>query len=96
MSGEVGRLTELVLTGIPVLVQGDPTINWVSDPPATTVTARGPAARLANLSRGDIEALVQPRGDGEEETVAVSVSGPAGLEFEASTDSAVVRSRDGA
>lgn len=96
VSGEVGRLTERVLVGIPVIVDGDPTINWVSVPPAITVTASGPAGRLASLRSGDIRALVKPMGDGEEEVRPISVLGPAGLQFDSSPDSAVVQRRDGA
>jgi hypothetical protein len=96
VSGEVGRLTERVLTGVPIVVRGDPTTNWVTIPPAISVTVRGPAARLSTLSSREIQAIVSPRGIGEEETTAISILGPAGLEFEASPDSAIVQSRDGA
>ena len=96
VSGEVGRLTERVLVGIPVIVDGDPTVPWISVPPAITVTASGPAGRLASLKSRDIQALVKPLGDGEEEVMPISVLGPAGLQFDPSPDSALVRSRDGA
>ncbi len=94
VSGEVGRITERVLTGIPVVVRGDPTINWESSPPAITVTARGSSARLSDLLRTEIEVRVLPRLNGEPEVRPISVVGPSGLEFEASPDSVLVRSRD--
>lgn len=90
---EVARVSERVLMGVPVEVTSDRRGSWVSDPPAVSVTLRGPTARLARLTRDSVEIVAAIPGTEPEQTVRLDVAPPTGFTARTSPDSVVVRRR---
>lgn len=90
---EVGRISERVIMGVPVRIRGRRSSTWVASPPAVVVTLRGPASRLAVLTRDSIELIATPPPAGDSTTAAISVSRPVGVEVFPTPGSVIVRLR---
>jgi YbbR domain-containing protein len=92
ISADVGAVSDRVLLDVPVQVRPDHA-TWIVDPATVIVTLRGPTARVVQLSRDSISALVAPAAGGRRETVHVSVVAPPGVEGRATPDTVQVRRR---
>lgn len=93
ISANVVAVSERVLMGVPVGVHADRGGTWITDPPAVMVSVRGPAARIARLTRDSVSVFAQPTGNGGTETVYVEVVPPTGLTATATPDTVVAQRR---
>ncbi len=90
---DVARVSERVLMGVPVEVSSDRRGTWVSDPPAVSVTLRGPSGRLARLTRDSVQIVAAIGGSEPEQAVRLDALPPPGFAARATPDSVVVRRR---
>ncbi len=95
VSAEIEAVSERALLDVPVAVRGDRNA-WMVDPPTVLVTLRGPAARVAQLSKDSVTVVAQPTGAARRETVRLSLVTPAGIEATARPDTVrITRRGDG-
>lgn len=92
VSAEIEAVSERALLDVPVSVRGDRNA-WIVDPPTVLVTLRGPAARVAQLSRDSVTVLALPTAGGRRETVRLSLVTPAGIEATARPDTVRIQRR---
>jgi hypothetical protein len=92
ISAEVEAVSERALLDVPVSVRGDRTA-WLVDPATVLVTVRGPATRVARLSKDSVSVVAQPAGTGRRETVRLTLMAPAGIEAAARPDTVHVQRR---
>lgn len=92
VSAEIEAVSERALLDVPVTVRGDRNA-WIVDPPTVLVTLRGPAIRVAKLSKDSVTVLAQPTAGGRRETVRVSLLTPPGIEATARPDSVRIQRR---
>jgi hypothetical protein len=88
---DVGAVSERVLMGVPVLVQGDGQGQWISDPPAVIVTVRGRRGRLAAFTRDSITVYAVRATGFSDSVAALEVLPPNGVIGWAIPDSVTVR-----
>lgn len=89
---EIEALSERVLTEVPVTVQGDGG-GWTSDPRGVMVTLRGPASRVAYLTRDSVRVLAPASGAARRETVRLRVIAPAGIQALVAPDTVQLQRR---
>lgn len=89
ITASIAVITERVLMGVPVAVQGDGA-TWTVDPPAVIVTVRGPNTRVARLTRDSLSVTAVAPAAGDTVTVAVEVVPPSGITAASTPDSAVL------
>ncbi len=92
VSAEIEAVSERALLDVPVLVQGERGV-WTVEPATVIVTVRGPAARVAQLSRDSVSALAVPTAAGHRETVRLLVLTPSGTDATATPDSVRIQRR---
>lgn len=92
VSAEVEAVSERALLDVPVVVRGERG-SWVVDPPAVIITVRGPAARVAQLSKDSVSALAVPTAGGRRETVRLVVTTPSGTQAAATPDTVRIQRR---
>lgn len=92
VSAEIEAVSERALLDVPVTVRGDRNA-WIVDPPTVLVTLRGPAIRVAKLSKDSVTVVAQPTAGGRRETVRVSLLTPPGIEATARPDSVRIQRR---
>lgn len=92
VSAEIEAVSERALLNVPVALRGDRTA-WMVDPAQVLVTVRGPAARVAQLSKDSVAVVAQPTGAGRRETVRLTVMAPPGIEATATPDTVRVQRR---
>ena len=92
VTAEIEAVSERALLDVPVAVRGDRNA-WIVDPPTVLVTLRGPAARVAQLSKDSVTVVVQPTGAARREAVRVSLVAPPGIEATARPDTVHVQRR---
>ena len=92
--GEGGRVTERVLTGVPVRL-GMLAAEWIADPPVVAVTVRGPAARVRTLTEDSLVIRVIGAPAGEAAVLGLGVGLPRGVEGRISPDSVRLARRSG-
>lgn len=90
---DVARVSERVLMGVPVELAADRRGSWVSDPPAVSVTLRGPSGRLTRLTRDSVQVLAAIQGNQPEQRVRLDAVAPQGFTARPTPDSVVVRRR---
>lgn len=97
VTANIGAVSTHVLMGVAVVVEG-PGGPWESTTSAVSVTVRGPAARVARLTRDSIRVVARPVRMDEtvnELVVALEVLVPNGISGVAAPDSVVVRRAGG-
>jgi YbbR domain-containing protein len=92
VSAEIEAVSERALLNVPVAVRGDRSA-WIVDPPTVLVTLRGPAARVAQLSKDSVTVVAQPTAGGRRETVRLSLVTPPGIEATAQPDTVRIQRR---
>ncbi len=92
VSAEIEAVSERALLDVPVAVRGDRSA-WIVDPPTVLVTVRGPAIRVAKLSKDSVTVVAQPTAGGRREAVRVSLLTPPGIEATARPDSVRIQRR---
>ncbi len=85
IAAEVEALSERTLLDVPVSIVGDRG-SWLADPAAVMVSLKGPARRIARLSRDSITVLATPSGAGRRETARLMLVPPPGIEAQARPD----------
>jgi hypothetical protein len=85
MQAEVEAISERALLDVPVSVVADRG-TWAAEPASVMVSLRGPARRIARLSRDSISVLATPSGAGRRETARLLLIPPAGIEAQATPD----------
>lgn len=92
VSADVQAVSERALLNVPVVVPGERGA-WMVDPPAVIITVRGPAARVAQLSKDSVTALAVPTGAARRETVRLTIVTPPGTEAAATPDTVRIQRR---
>jgi hypothetical protein len=92
ISAEIEAVSERALLDVPVAVRGDRNA-WIVDPPTVLITVRGPATRVAQLSKDSVTAVAQPTAGGRRETVRLSLLTPPGIEATARPDTVRIQRR---
>jgi hypothetical protein len=86
---DVDAVSEKVLIGIPVVVEGSGQLT--SDPVAVIVTVRGRASRLPSLTRDSVQAVARGSGIARDQRVALEILSPDGTVAWATPDSVTLR-----
>lgn len=92
VSAEIEAVSERALLDVPVVVRGERGA-WVVEPPSVIVTVRGPAARVAQLSKDSVTAMAVPTAAGRRETVRLTIVTPPGTEAAATPDTVRIQRR---
>ena len=92
VSAEIEAVSERALLDVPVAVRGDRN-TWIVDPPTVLVTLRGPAARVARLSKDSVTVVAQPTAGGPRQTVRLSLLTPPGIDATARPDTVKIQRR---
>lgn len=85
IAAEVEALSERTLLDVPVIIPGDRG-SWLADPAAVMVSLKGPARRVARLSRDSVAVLATPSGSSRRETTRLLLVPPPGIEAQAKPD----------
>ncbi len=93
VAADVQAVSERVLVSVPVEVRGERAGGWVVDPPTVLVTVRGPARRVALLTRDSVAVVLFPTATGRRETAKLSVVTPPGIEASTTPDTVHVQRR---
>jgi len=91
-SAEIEAVSERALLDVPVAVRGDRNA-WIVDPPTVLVTLRGPAARVARLSKDSVTVVAQPTAGASRQTVRLSLLTPPGIDATARPDTVRIQRR---
>jgi len=91
-SAEIEAVSERALLDVPVAVRGDRNA-WIVDPPTVLVTLRGPAARVARLSKDSVTVVAQPTAGAPRQTVRLSLLTPPGIDATARPDTVRIQRR---
>lgn len=92
LTADVGELGDLVIEGVPVVVESDRQDGWTVDPAIVTVTVHGRRRRLTGLTRDSVGVTVYVSGEPAEARLPLRVMPPQGIAVVRITpDSATVR-----
>ncbi|MBE0590936.1 MAG: hypothetical protein IH616_00880 [Gemmatimonadales bacterium] len=95
LTADVGELGDLVIEGIPVVLESDDHGAWTVEPTIVTVTVHGRRRRLSGLTRDSVSVTAYVVGEPTEARLPLRVTPPQGITAVRVTPDSVTVRRDG-